>query len=119
MSWIESALASARTGEGGVFRHARAVWRLLLGVRLPVIRPIVGVLYTERSMRQIFLPLLLKFIYREPLLRYRCAAVGRRLNIGGPLPYLIGDGSIEIGDDVHISGRNTWQVGLRFLLMRS
>lgn len=113
MSWIEQMLQAARRGDRGPYRYARKAWRGLLAARLPVFRPVVGLLYAERTARQIWWPLLAKFLYREPLLRYRCAAVGRRLQIDGPLPYIAGDGTIEIGDDVYISGRNTWQVGFK------
>jgi len=55
----------------------------------------------------------LQFIYREPMLRYRCARVGERLAMEGQLPLIYGDGRIQIGDDVRIGGKNTWLVGSR------
>lgn len=45
---------------------------------------------------------LLKTIWYEPLLRARCVRVGRRLMLYGPLPWIVGEGAIEIGDDVEM-----------------
>jgi acetyltransferase-like isoleucine patch superfamily enzyme len=112
--WIERMLQAARRGDRGLFRYARPAWRGLMAARLPVVRPVFGLLYAERTARQIWWPLLAKFLYREPMLRYRCARVGRRLQIGGPMPHILGNGTIEIGDDVFIGGKNSWQVGFRF-----
>ena len=52
-----------------------------------------------------------KLLYREPVFRYRCRRVGRRLNLEGAPPLIIGNGRIEIGDDVHIGSPCTWDVG--------
>src|SRR5258705_45774 len=85
----------------------------MLAFRLPVIRPIHGLLYAEWSMRPTYWPLLLKVLYREPLLRYRCTRLGRRLRMSGALPMIIGDGRIELGDDVTLDDSNTWNVGFK------
>jgi len=111
-SW-DQLLMSARRGDAGPLRHARRAWRTLLDLRLPVIRPLAAVLYAEWSLRRTLWPLLLKILYREPLLRYRCDHVGRRLRLGGALPLMMGNGRILIGDDVTIDPRNTWVVGFK------
>jgi acetyltransferase-like isoleucine patch superfamily enzyme len=111
MTW-DSLMDAARRGTG-VMRHARRAWRALLSVRLPVIRPLAALLYAERGLRTTLWPVFLKIVYREPLLRYRCARVGRRLKLEGALPEIIGDGRIEIGDDVAVGSRNTWIVGFK------
>ncbi len=85
--------------------------RLLQEVRLPVVRPLVAVLYHERFVRQEIWNLFLKIIYREPLMRYRCESVGRRLNLEGEIPEIAGNGNITLGDDVIIGRRNSWVVG--------
>jgi acetyltransferase-like isoleucine patch superfamily enzyme len=110
---IDALLMSARRGDRGIMRYARRAWRGVLGLRLPVFRPLFGLLYAEWNLRQTYGPLVLKFLYREPLLRYRCERVGARLQLGGSLPMIIGDGRIEIGDDVGIDTRNTWLVGFK------
>ena len=113
MALIESVLMSARRGDPGIMRHARTVWRAAISLRMPMIRPLFALLYGERTLRQTFGPLLLNFLYREPLLRYRCTRTGRRLQLCGSLPYIVGDGQIEIGDDVGIDTRNTWMIGFK------
>lgn len=111
MSWLEI-VAQARRGAGPL-RHARALKRWLLSVRIPVFRPFWAILYAERDLRRELLPILLKVLYREPILRYRCAHVGKRLSLWGSVPLIYGDGEIRVGDDAQIGGRNTWAVGYK------
>jgi len=46
--------------------------------------------------------LFLKAVWYEPLLRARCTRVGRKLMLYGPIPWIVGEGGIEIGDDVEL-----------------
>lgn len=111
MSW-EDLVVQARLGKGPL-RHARTIIKRVLAIRMPVFRPLAAVLWAERDLREIFWPTLFKIFYREPLMRYRCEHVGRRLNLEGQLPLIDGNGRIRIGDDVRIGGRNTWTVGYK------
>lgn len=111
MSWADL-ITEARKGRGPL-RHAKGLRKRLLGVRLPMFRPFWGLVYATLEMRRHFFPILLKILYREPLMRYRCAHVGKRLLMEGSIPLIFGNGHIEIGDDVHLGGRNTWIVGFR------
>lgn len=90
---------------------AKRIRRMLYEVRLPVLRPLFGLLYHERFIRQELWNLFLKFIYREPLMRYRCEYIGRRLALEGEIPEISGNGRITLGDDVVIGRRNSWVVG--------
>lgn len=110
MSW-DSWMDQARHGRGPL-KYARRWWRTALGLRLPLPRLVVALLYAERGLRQRLLPIMIKILYREPLLRYRCSRVGARLNLEGAIPLILGGGTIELGSDVSIGGRNTWLVGL-------
>lgn len=102
---------AARRGEGPL-RHARSVWRAMLRVRLPMIRPFWGALYAERELRlERWWPMLVQILYREPLLRYRCASIGRGVALEGAIPQVYGDGAIHIGAGCTLGGRNTWVVG--------
>lgn len=76
-----------------------------------MVRPIVGLLYHERFLRSELWHLFLKIIYREPLLRYRCESIGRRLSLEGEIPEISGNGKITLGSDVTIGRRNSWFVG--------
>lgn len=107
-------IMAARKGTGPL-KFARPLWFKLQGFRLPVFRPLAALLWAERDFRAYVWPLIAKVLYREPMLRYRCAQVGRRLQMEGSLPEIVGDGRIVIGDDVRIGGRNTWVVGSKVL----
>lgn len=97
--------------ERGVLRYAKPTWRWLNEVRLPVIRPLFGILYGERQLRQIWWPLLAKMLYREPLMRYRCQSIGRRLQLEGVIPEISGSGTIILGDNVRIGPQCSWDIG--------
>ncbi len=113
MGTLDDLVMAAKRGDRGPLRHARRMWRALHGFRLPVIRPLVAPMYAAWSLWQTLGPLVMKILFREPLLRYRCASVGRRLLLGGPLPLIIGNGRIVLGDDVSVDTRNTWIVGFK------
>ena len=102
-------LAAGR--EQGVLRFAKPIWRWLNDVRLPPFRPLFGLLYAERQLRQIWWPLLMKLLYREPLMRYRCHSIGRRLQLEGVIPEISGNGMITIGNNVRIGPQCSWDVG--------
>lgn len=106
-------LAIAARQQRGVFRFVKPAWFALQDFHLPVIRPLFALLYAERQMRGIVWPLLAKALYREPLLRYRCERIGRRLQLEGAIPEIDGDGRIVIGDGVRIGPRCSWGVGMK------
>jgi acetyltransferase-like isoleucine patch superfamily enzyme len=101
---------AARQGRG-VLRYARPARRMLREVRLPVVRPLIGAMYAAAQVWGIFWHFGVKVLYREPVFRYRCRRVGRRLSLEGAPPLIIGNGRIEVGDDVHIGSPCTWDVG--------
>jgi len=109
MGW-EDIVAAARE-DRGVLRYARPARRALRRVRLPVIRPLLGVVYGVTQLALMTSHFGAKVLYREPLFRYRCARVGKRLNLEGALPQIVGNGRIEIGDDVTIGAPCTWDLG--------
>jgi len=76
-----------------------------------VIRPVVGFVYALTQILFIIWRFAANLLYREPLFRYRCARVGQRLNLEGAPPLIIGNGRIEVGDDVRIGSPCTWDVG--------
>lgn len=113
MGW-EDVVAAAREGRG-VMRYARPARRALRGVRLPVVRPVLAVVYGATQLASIAWHFVAKLTYREPLFRYRCAEVGKRLNLEGAPPLIIGAGRIGIGDDVTIGAPCTWDLGFSIL----
>jgi acetyltransferase-like isoleucine patch superfamily enzyme len=111
VSWSDL-IADARRGTGPL-KHARTVMRAVRSFRVPVFKPLAAVLYAERDLRSQWWPMLLQIFYREPLLRYRSASIGRTLHLEGAIPLIYGEGEIHIGDGVRIGGRNTWTVGYK------
>jgi acetyltransferase-like isoleucine patch superfamily enzyme len=109
MSW-EDMVEAARQGRG-MLRYARPARRALRELRLPVVRPLVGGVYAVTQVWAILWHFAVKFLYREPTFRYRCRRVGRRLVLEGAPPLIIGNGRIEIGNDVQVGSPCTWDVG--------
>lgn len=110
---VDKILMKARKGESGVYRQVRKLWHALQSFYLPIPRPMASFLYGERFFRSQLWNLLLKIVYREPLFRYRCKAVGHSLQLEGEFPQIIGDGIIVVGENVRIGRRNTWIVGFK------
>jgi len=48
----------------------------------------------------------------EPALRFRCARIGKGLRLYGPAPRIMGDGAIELGNDVEFTAPTVILVGL-------
>lgn len=59
-----------------------------------------------------FWNVVMQALVREPILRFRCASVGRGMRLHGPVPAILGSGEITIGDHVEIGTPCTWIVGL-------
>lgn len=108
MSW-EHLVEAARQGRGPL-KHARAARRYIRGIRLPVIRPLIGLVAGVVQALGTLIHFLIKFFIREPYFRYRCSRVGARLNLQGAVPQIFGNGIIEIGDDVTIGNQCTWDL---------
>ena len=108
MSW-EDVVEAARQGRG-VLKYARPARRALRGVRIPVIRPVYGTVYALTQVYGISWHFVANLLYREPMFRYRCARVGRRVHLEGAPPLIVGNGRIELGDDCTIGSPCTWDV---------
>jgi carbonic anhydrase/acetyltransferase-like protein (isoleucine patch superfamily) len=77
-------------------------------VYVPVPPVLAQAMYSERTIRHnLFLWFSNKFYY-EPILRSRCASVGRNMQTDGDIPLILGSGKIVIGDNVKIGNRNAW-----------
>jgi acetyltransferase-like isoleucine patch superfamily enzyme len=85
-------------------------WRGRLA--LPTGHAVGGLLFYGRPLVENAWGTLMQAVIREPALRYRCAHVGKRLRMYGPTPRIIGDGIIEIGDDVEFPPDMVILVGL-------
>lgn len=111
MSW-DDLMMQARLGKGPL-RWTKPAYKALMGVRLPVIRPFWGTIYSLARLLRIGWKVVTKILYREPMFRYRCIHVGKRLQIEGDVPQFVGNGTIRVGDDFRVGTRNSWVVGFK------
>jgi len=109
---LDDLMMRARQGTGPL-RFLKPTYKAIMGLRLPMIRPFWGTVHALTRFLSITWGLFTKFIYREPMFRYRCASVGRRLQLEGAVPQIIGNGRIVVGDDFRVGTRNTWVVGFK------
>ena len=88
-------------------RAAKSVVNYLLSPRVPrlpnVVRSVLRPLYFLHFALIIAVRNLLIF-YRGPLFQARCASFGKRVTLGGKLPFVTGPVEIHIGNDVFIGG---------------
>lgn len=56
--------------------------------------------------------MLMQALIYEPGLRYRCRSLGRKVHLMGPAPRIMGDGIIDIGDDVIFGADMSFIVGI-------
>ena len=77
-------------------------------VHVPCIPVLHGLLYGERRLRGQAWRHLKRLFYYEPLLKSRCAHVGKNLTLLQALPLVTGNLEFHIGDDVTIDGTNTF-----------
>ncbi|NQT22675.1 MAG: acyltransferase [Candidatus Omnitrophica bacterium] len=79
----------------------------ILNFRVPLFWPLSwlykGLYYIHIFIRESVITIL-KIVYFEPMFRSRCSRSGKNLRME-KLPYIVGEGKIEIGNNVYISGR--------------
>jgi acetyltransferase-like isoleucine patch superfamily enzyme len=93
----------------------RLAWRLERArgvVQLPTGSLLGGLLFHGRSLFTSFRTMLMQTLVYEPGLRYRCRSLGHKLRLMGPAPRIMGDGIIDIGDDVMFGEGMSFVVGI-------
>jgi len=112
MGVVKSLKDKLRAPKGPFTRFLRAC---VLGVYSFSIRPIgplkwfyLALYYVGKTAAEVWRRLIAGILWK-PIFIARCRKVGRRLQLE-QLPYITGDGIIEIGDDVRISGK----IGITF-----
>jgi acetyltransferase-like isoleucine patch superfamily enzyme len=104
-----SILANIRGGRGPVYGPLKRTAKSLLQFHLPVsgpARPLFRLLYRVHVVGREGLIWTRRFFWCEPLFRSQCTVVGARFQME-QLPYLVGQGGINIGSDVRLSGKPT------------
>jgi len=105
-----------RRGEGPFWGRLKRVALALLSFHLPVTtltRPLFALLYGLHVTARLGLLCLLRFFWLEPLFRSQCAAVGTDFRME-QLPFIVGQGTIVIGDHGYLAGKSSFMFGNRF-----
>ena len=99
-------IVSLRRGQGPVWGRLKRLARAVLGWHIPVgtaTKPLFLCLYLCHVGARELARWALRFLWFEPLFRAKCEQVGKALQLER-LPYMLGAGSIIIGDGVRLSG---------------
>jgi len=111
-----SLLIRLRRGEGPFWGRLKRVSLAVLSFHLPVTtltRPLFALLYGVHVTAREGILGLLRFFWFEPLFRSQCAAVGTAFRME-QLPFIVGQGTIVIGDHVFLAGKSSFTFGNRF-----
>src|SRR3954465_11617792 len=109
---LQTFLGRVRRREPGIYTWIyEAVHRARRG-RMPFVWPLGALLYHGRDAWLSAWNLVKTRLVLDPMLRYPCT-VGRHVMLRGTMPYIAGDGTIVLGDDVRIGNRSTMIVGLK------
>lgn len=107
--FLDRFILKIKRGESPVYRTLRTLIKAIVqprAVRVPrFAKPPLRVLYDGHFMVIILWRLVVGLLYRNPLFQSRCASVGRRLSIDGPMPYVNGHVELHIGDNVWLGGK--------------
>ena len=93
----------------------KTLGRWVLQRHLPVVafnRPLFAALYRSHVASRELIAWTARFFWFEPLFRSQCSSVGMRFRME-QLPYLLGSGSLSIGDDVTLSGKPSFAFSSR------
>lgn len=107
MGLLEDLSLKVKRGEGPLFSAARSIAKGLLHTHLPdnaAIRQAAGMLYVGSVFAREFAGKMEAMLWAEPLLRSRCARVGKNLFVE-KVPYIMSHAEIIIGDNVTIAGK--------------
>jgi len=96
--------------QGGLL--AKIVINKVIRFRMPVndlTKPLFGLMYNLHVFLRETIAFVLKLFYFEPLFCSQCRKVGKNLWME-QLPYIVGKGNIDIGDEVRLSGKSTFTI---------
>jgi acetyltransferase-like isoleucine patch superfamily enzyme len=114
---MSTTVSRLSAGKGGL--RPRQIAKALLQWHLPVgplNRPLCAALYHLHVAVRAAAGWSLRFFWYEPLWRSQCRMVGERFRME-QLPYLFGSGDIDIGNDVHFSGKPSFLFSSRYSQM--
>lgn len=105
---LDSFITKIRMAETPFYARLNRMAKGIRSFEAPVIPPWHGFLYRERQLRFHLWRDFWRVMYYQPMFRTRCDSCGKGLYLfhsGQGIPYLIGDLSINIGENVKIYDR--------------
>jgi acetyltransferase-like isoleucine patch superfamily enzyme len=96
-----------RRRESPLYDRIYRLAKQLRSFEIPVIPLVYAFLYRERQFRISFWQTILRIFYSTPLFKSRCESVGKRLQLVGGVPLIMGGLRLIIGDDVTMFGQST------------
>ncbi len=106
----KSFIDKIRGKDNAFYAFLHDLYKYLISKDIKLPRVVVALLSKERRLRRMGWFWFKNKFYCEPLLRYRCTAVGKNLRMESDIPLIIGSGEIIIGDNVNIGNRQAWIV---------
>jgi acetyltransferase-like isoleucine patch superfamily enzyme len=106
---LETFMTNVRKAETPFYARLNRAARRCVSFEAPVVPVWHGFLYREHQLRYHLWRDFWRAFYYQPMFRTRCESCGKRLYIyhsGQGIPYIIGDLSISIGDNVKIFDRS-------------
>ena len=100
-------LLNIRRRESPFYDRLYRIAKSMRGFELPVVPGVHSLLYGERQFRLSFCQTIFRIFYWTPLFKSRCQRVGKRLQLVGGVPLIMGNLRLIIGDDVTMFGQST------------
>jgi acetyltransferase-like isoleucine patch superfamily enzyme len=97
-----------RRRETPFYERLYRIGKRLRRVEVPYYAPFWRLMYKERKIRVILWANFWRAVYYQPLFRSKCIRCGKGLEIQNkPIPLIIGNPLIEVGDEVFLSAKMT------------
>jgi acetyltransferase-like isoleucine patch superfamily enzyme len=107
MNIIQDFIRKVKRRENKFYSAIKSIILFVFNFRIPLFWPLTwiykGIYYIHIFIRESIITIL-KIFYFEPMFRSRCMKVGKNLRLE-KLPFIDGEGDIQIGSSVNISGR--------------
>lgn len=104
--WEELSL-KIRRRESPLYERLYRIAKSVRSFEIPVIPVLHSMLYRERLLRISLWRNLMRVVYYTPMLKTRCQRVGKRLQLTGGIPLVLGNLKLVIGDDVSMYAQST------------
>jgi acetyltransferase-like isoleucine patch superfamily enzyme len=102
---IKSTIERIRRRDNRFYALLHDSYKSVQGLQISYPRALSALLLSERTIRGEIWYWMKNKLYCEPLFRYHCASIGKRVRLDGDIPLITGNGRICIGDDVRIGNR--------------